>query len=584
MVRFFFVLILGFIFGAVVIENKPHFTDTVAIPVAFLPDGGQYDGPLLKGELSGLGRIVWPNGDVYEGEFEDGLFDGLGLYQTRSKIYEGPFVQGTATGQGKITYSNGNVYEGDVVNGLAEGQGKLLMQEGIYEGQFKDNVFHGLGTLIRGDGAQYVGEFAEGKFFGVGTYSSSDGSIYRGDFKEDILEGQGEYRNGLARYSGGFVNWLFHGEGEYQDETSHYIGEFKAGMYHGKGVLKKSNEERYEGQFVEGLYHGKGVHVSDGDRYEGDFEYGLRHGKGILTYAKVLDGIEMVSGEWKYDRLIVSDNSLEEYDNRVIVEDVLYRQQDRLHQLIDSIAEEDADRAEIYFVGIAGDGTQGVFRREVNYIRELFDTQYGTEDKSAVLINGRVSYQQDPLATTTSVEVLLQGVAGKMDTENDILFIYFSSHGSREFNFILEQPGLDLYPLTAQRMGEIIKSLPVKHKVVMISACFSGGYVQSVKDDNTMVIVAASEDRHSFGCSDRAEMTYFGEAFFKDSLPQSDSFEAAFELTRDIVRGREAKEGFENSNPLIFKPKAILERLAIWREDLKVWKRQQNKLDLDTIN
>jgi hypothetical protein len=57
-------LLIGFIVGAVVVENKQYFTETVATPVSFLPDGGEYDGELLKGELNGKGRIVWPNGDI----------------------------------------------------------------------------------------------------------------------------------------------------------------------------------------------------------------------------------------------------------------------------------------------------------------------------------------------------------------------------------------------------------------------------------------------------------------------------------------------------------------------------------------
>jgi len=64
-------------------------------------------------------------------------------------------------------------------------------------------------------------------------------------------------------------------------------------------------------------------------------------------------------------------------------------------------------------------------------------------------------------------------------------------------------------------------------------------------------------------------MTYFGEAFFKDSLHQSDSFVDAFYRARDIVRGREAKEGYENSKPLIFKPDSIVKHLQKWRAQIE---------------
>jgi hypothetical protein len=83
-----------------------------------------------------------------------------------------------------------------------------------------------------------------------------------------------------------------------------------------------------------------------------------------------------------------------------------------------------------------------------------------------------------------------------------------------------------------------------------------------------LVITAAEADKTSFGCSDRARMTYFGEAFFKDSLLQSTSFVDTFYRARDIIRGREAKAGFVYSNPQIFKPKAIVEKLSEWRQQM----------------
>lgn len=273
----------------------------------------------------------------------------------------------------------------------------------------------------------------------------------------------------------------------------------------------------------------------EGNRYNGGFEYGMQHGKGHLIYEKPLDGVAEVKGEWKYGKLIKSDNTLVEHNDKVIAEYVLYRQKERVADALSSIEENNPDVIEMYFVGIAGDGGEGVFRREVNFIRQVFDRDYATENKSTLLVNGNVSYRQIPLATVTSIEQTLQGVADNMDLDNDILFIHLTSHGSSDFIFQLDQQGVDLMSLTAERMGQIVKALPVRHKVVEVSACYAGGYIQPLKDDNTMVIVASSADKTSFGCSDTAEMTYFGEAFFKDALPQSISFGEAFDRSKDII-------------------------------------------------
>jgi hypothetical protein len=566
--RFIFILLVGFIVGAVVIENKQYFTGTVAIPVSFLPDGGEYDGELLKGELNGKGRIVWPNGNSYEGYFKQGLFHGPGRYEIASSIYTGEFVKGVARGKGTIAYNDGREYEGDVDFGEANGVGMLLFDKKQYTGEFKDNLFHGEGRLVHSNGDIYEGQFANGLPNGEVLATFYEGKVYQGQFVDGELTGQGDYRDGDVIYTGGFKNWLFSGKGRYQHKKTIYIGDFSQGQFDGVGRKTLGENVSYEGEFSGGDYHGLGVLLEGGDRYEGGFQFGVKHGRGILTYAKALDGIKKIEGVWSNNKLISADNDLAQYDSRVVVEDVLYNQSLRLEQMLGAIDVEDPSAIEMYFVGIAGDDSQGVFRREVDTIKTIFDEVYETTNKSAVLINSNVTYKEIPLATPTSIERTLQGVAAKMDAAKDILFIYFTSNGSKNFNFVLAQDGLNIMGLSAKRIGEIIRGLPVKHKVVVISSCYAGTYLEKIKDDSTLVVVASSADNASFGCTDAAEMTYFGEAFFKDALPNSATFIEAFDRARFIVRGREAKENLEHSIPLIFKPKAIKEHLVKWREEL----------------
>lgn len=577
MFKIIFTLLCGFIIGAVVIENKQYFNKTVSSPVAFLPDGGEYDGSLLKGELSGEGRIVWPDGRYYEGDFRNGFFHGTGVYRKKGYSYEGEFVDGVAKGKGVITFSDDRVYKGEVNNARANGQGVLAFGAGEYIGEFKEGQFHGVGKLVRTNGDIYEGGFKDDLFDGEGLFTGATGKLYKGRFEKGSITGEGDYRDGKVSYTGEFKQWAFHGVGNYKDDEQVYKGQFADNSFNGKGEYKNNNGESYTGEFVDGLYHGEGLLVTEGERYQGQFEYGLKHGEGVLTYARPLDGINQVKGIWHYGKIIKSDNPLVEHNVSAIVEHVLYQQQQAVVEAIDRIDDNDVEKTELYFVGIAGDGQQGVFRREVNFIRDQFDQHYGTEGKSLLLVNSDVSHQTVPLATHTSIKLALKGVAEKMDAENDILFVYFTSHGSSDFYFQLAQPGLHLASLSAESMGEIMRSLPVRHKVAVISACYSGGYVGPVKDSGTMVIVSASADRTSFGCSDNASMTYFGEAFFKDALPQSLTFVEAFDKARDIVKGRESKEGYKHSNPLIFKPQSIRMQLAVWREELKLTQLEQNR-------
>ena len=95
----------------------------------------------------------------------------------------------------------------------------------------------------------------------------------------------------------------------------------------------------------------------------------------------------------------------------------------------------------------------------------------------------------------------------------------------------------------------------------MISACHAGRFIDALKDDGTIILTAAAADRTSFGCSDESELTYFGEAFYKDSLPSAASLRDAFMQARAMIGTREQAEGLEASDPQAHFGKALMARL-----------------------
>ena len=56
-------------------------------------------------------------------------------------------------------------------------------------------------------------------------------------------------------------------------------------------------------------------------------------------------------------------------------------------------------------------------------------------------------------------------------------------------------------------------------------------------------MTAARRDRRSFGCADENDFTYFGRAYFKESLPKSRSFVEAFRRAELLVRDWERRDG-----------------------------------------
>ena len=82
----------------------------------------------------------------------------------------------------------------------------------------------------------------------------------------------------------------------------------------------------------------------------------------------------------------------------------------------------------------------------------------------------------------------------------------------------------------------------------------------------TLVITASQSDRISFGCGDRSDATFFGEALFQRGLASADSFEAAFDIARKRVDEREKGEGYQPpSNPQIWIGSAMTEKLKTLR-------------------
>ena len=103
--------------------------------------------------------------------------------------------------------------------------------------------------------------------------------------------------------------------------------------------------------------------------------------------------------------------------------------------------------------------------------------------------------------------------------------------------------------ITPTRLAAILDRTGVRHKVVVLSACYSGIFIPRLANADTLVITAADRNHPSFGCTDKAKWTYFGDAFFNLALRQSATLKEAFTLARSLVLTWELRSGFEPSQP-----------------------------------
>ena len=232
----------------------------------------------------------------------------------------------------------------------------------------------------------------------------------------------------------------------------------------------------------------------------------------------------------------------------VLEEAALYEQPRLLQQALDRIDPSIPGKSDWYFMGVAGFSDQNVFRSEINKVRELFDVRFGTSGHSLALINNNYTWLDEPIATKTSILRGLKTIGQQMNADEDVLFMTLSSHGDQDF-IHLSNPPLAMDNLDATWLREALDASGIRWRVIVVSACYSGSFIDELASPTTVVITASAADKMSFGCTNTAEMTYFGQAFFAESLRENTSFSDAFKDAAYRVQERELYMGFEPSEP-----------------------------------
>ena len=523
---------------------------------AVLPDGGRYRGVIVDGLLQGQGRLDYPNGASYQGQFKDGQWHGQGRWLgPTGDRYEGEFRNGLFHGQGRYSFADGSSFEGEFRQGSLNGQGSYHQQDLSYKGAFRDGLYHGLGTLKQDGGVIHHGEFVKGLPHGEGTRSEAQGQ-YSGHFSNDgLLEGEGTFTgHDGARYNGMFQAGQFHGQGRYEDaEGNAWIGEFEEGELNGEGQHIGADGTHYQGRFRGWRYHGKGsLSLADGRRHVGHFRRGHFDGQGELTLS---DGTQQ-RGIWRQDRRTQDEHGQLLPDP---LEVALLTQGELLSEAITALPASTA-AAELYSLTFAGDGEQSVFLREADYVTRLMRERFSAHGQIS-LVNHRDHFTDRPLATRENLARAIQALAERSGPE-DLLFMYFTSHGSADHRLALQQPRLALDDLPARELAQLLAPLAERHLVIVISACYSGGFIEPLQNARTLIITAARADRVSFGCAEQNDFTYFGRALFGEALQENPDIVQAFTLAQAKVAEREQADHYQPSEPQIWAPQQVVER---WR-------------------
>ncbi|MCK5667644.1 MAG: hypothetical protein KAI15_01060 [Gammaproteobacteria bacterium] len=255
-------------------------------------------------------------------------------------------------------------------------------------------------------------------------------------------------------------------------------------------------------------------------------------------------------------------------DTHLNVEDTFYRQGDLIKQETDKLLPERAGQIDLYFLGLAGYADEDVFMHEAMRAKELFDDQFDTSERSLLLINNDETVKDLPLANAHNLESAIMALAETMNPLEDILFLMMSSHGSEDHKLSTDYYPLDMNDIGPREIKTILDNAGIKWRVIVISACYSGGFIEPLIDENTLIMTASDKDRNSFGCGPDGDYTYFGEALFGKHLKLERNFSTAFYAAKKDIEARETEESIDASMPQISIGENIEKQLSLFTDRL----------------
>ena len=204
---------------------------------------------------------------------------------------------------------------------------------------------------------------------------------------------------------------------------------------------------------------------------------------------------------------------------------------------------------DLYFVGFGADAREDVFLNEMRSVVRLFDTRFGTKDRSIVLLNHRSTVRQVPLANVHNLGRAFQEIGKRMDPEEDVLFLYLSAPKLEDTQLKPTFKPLDLLPLHASEIRHMLNDAGIKWRIIVLSACTSDNFADRVADPNTLVITATGLGGRAHGCKDDIPHTGFGGAFFNQALQETYSIRTAFLDALKRIASQEDAEGLRPSDP-----------------------------------
>jgi Peptidase C13 family len=256
----------------------------------------------------------------------------------------------------------------------------------------------------------------------------------------------------------------------------------------------------------------------------------------------------------------------EAYAGLPLNDEIVSAQPELLGRALAALQPPQVGRVNLYGATYAPYASEDVFMRESAVVARTMRERFGAQGRLVELVVNPATGAKLPWATPLNLRRTITRIAAVMDRDRDVLFLHLTSHGGADGKLASDTAPLQTEPMTPELLKRWLDEAGVRWRVISVSACYSGSWIEPLAGDGTLVMTAADADHTSYGCGKRSELTFFGRAMYEEELRQTWSFTEAHAAARKVIEVREQEAGKSDgySNPQISEGagiRAVLKRL-----------------------
>lgn len=171
-----------------------------------------------------------------------------------------------------------------------------------------------------------------------------------------------------------------------------------------------------------------------------------------------------------------------------------------------------------------------------------------------------------PQATLENFELVMTKMA-EVARPQDRVMLLISTH-SNPGTLNINIAGKNTAPITARGLSDALAPLAKTPTLVVLSACYSGAFLEPLRAPNRVVLTATDVHKASFKCQYTGEYTFFADALFNQAGAEQLSITQWMGAAQKSIQTQEKRKRLAASAPKMF----VGEEAKAWAsQPLKSW-------------